>query len=214
MKPTVPVPALVYIVDWQPGTEIEPLLFVAERALQGGVNWIHLRAPLIPPEQCLDPAHTLRRLTHRFGALYSVNPHLSVALQSGADGVHLPEIGSVSSILSDRTERNRILVGKSVHSLGSALQAVQEGCDYLLVGTLFETGSHPGKVPEGLELLRAIRLQTDVPLIAIGGITPERAAECVQAGAAGVAAITAFTLSTNPTSTARVFLEFMQEPSA
>lgn len=211
MKPTVPVPALVYIVDWQPGTEIEPLLIVAERALEGGVNWIHLRAPLIPPEQCLAPAHTLRRLTHRPDALFSVNPHLSVALQTSADGVHLPEIGSVSSILSDLTERNRILIGKSVHCLDSALQAVQEGCDYLLVGTMFETGSHPGKVPEGLELLRALRKQTDVPLIAIGGITPERVAECVQAGAAGVAAISTFNLSANPTATAKEFLEFMRE---
>lgn len=207
MRPTVPVPALLYIVDWQPGSEIEPLLAVAERALEGGTNWIHLRAPQIPPEHCLEPAHTLRRLTHRTGALFSVNRHLSVALQSGADGIHLPNSipPPPSSLLP-----SSCLIGKSVHGVESALRAVQEGCDYLIVGALFETGSHPGKVPEGLEILRAIGMQTEVPLIGIGGITPERVAECMRAGAIGVAAISAFTHSPDPAATARKFIESFQ----
>jgi thiamine-phosphate diphosphorylase len=209
MKPALPVPALLYIVDQQPGSEIEPLLSIAECALEGGVNWIHLRAPHILPELCLDTAHILRRLTRSTGALFSVNRHLSVALQSGADGIHLPEDEGIDGMKRLSKIRNG-LIGRSVHRVESALRAVQEGCDYLMVGTLFETGSHPGKVPEGLGLLRAIRLQTDVPLIGIGGITPERARECMQAGVSGVAAISAFTQSRDPAETARHFMESLR----
>jgi thiamine-phosphate pyrophosphorylase len=204
MKPVVPKPALLFVVDWQPGSAIELLLSVAEHALEGGVNWIQLRAPQIPPVLCLDPAQILRRLTAEAHALFSVNRHLSVALQVGADGIHLPE--------GERGKENEpkhleLLIGRSVHSVESAVQAVQEGCDYLIVGTLFETSSHPGKEPEGLRLLEAIRQRTNLPLIGIGGITPERTRSCMRAGATGIAAISAFTQSPDPAETARRFIK-------
>lgn len=208
MKPAVPKPALLFIVDWQPGSAIEPLLSIAEHGLEGGVNWIHLRAPQISPDLCLGPARTLRRLTADANALFSVNRSFSVALQSGADGVHLPEEERGKE---SEAEPRELLIGRSVHSVERAVQAVQAGCDYLMVGTLFETSSHPGKEPEGLRLLEAIREQVALPLIGIGGITPERARECLRAGAGGIAAISAFTQSPNPAETARRFIESLWE---
>jgi len=204
MKPVVPEPALLFIVDWQPGAEIEPLLAVAEQALQGGVNWIHLRAPQVTLALCLKPAQILRRLTDEVNALFSINRHLSVALQVGADGIHLPE-GVRGKQIEDITKE--MLIGRSVHSVESAVQAVQEGCDYLIVGTLFETSSHPGKEPEGLRLLKAIQQRTNLSLIGIGGITPERAPACIRAGATGIAAISAFAQSPDPAETARRFIK-------
>ena len=74
----------------------------------------------------------------------------------------------------------------------SALEAEKLFPDYLLVGTVFASPSHKGEVPGGLEHLSAICEATSVPVIAIGGITPQNAGECIRAGAVGVAAMSPF----------------------
>jgi thiazole tautomerase (transcriptional regulator TenI) len=75
---------------------------------------------------------------------------------------------------------------------------VAEECNYLLVGTMFASASHPDKPPEGLALLRALREAVSLPLIAIGGITPERVGECIEAGAQGVAVISGIADAPDP----------------
>jgi thiamine-phosphate diphosphorylase len=89
-------------------------------------------------------------------------------------------------------------LGRSVHSVDAAQRAEAEGCRYLLVGTMFPTASHPDQPPAGISLLRAVREAVSIPLIAIGGITPERVAECIQAGAQGVAVLSGITNAPDP----------------
>jgi thiamine-phosphate diphosphorylase len=81
-------------------------------------------------------------------------------------------------------------IGQSVHSRDEAEKAVREQSDFLVVGNIYETNTHPGRPAAGLDLLRATT-GLGVPVIAIGGITPDRAAEVQAAGAYGVAAIRA-----------------------
>jgi thiamine-phosphate diphosphorylase len=97
-------------------------------------------------------------------------------------------------------------IGRSVHSLQEAEIAVSEGCDFLVVGNVYPTGSHPGRPPQGLGLLHSTT-GLGVPVIAIGGITPERALEVRRAGAYGVAAISALWRTGDPAAAALAMLE-------
>jgi thiamine-phosphate diphosphorylase len=88
-------------------------------------------------------------------------------------------------------------IGRSVHDLDEARAAIGEGSDFLLAGNLFETTTHPGRPGRGLEWLGSL-VALGVPVIAIGGLTPERAASVRDAGAWGMAAITALWDAADP----------------
>jgi thiamine-phosphate pyrophosphorylase len=120
-----------------------------------------------------------------------VSSRCDVALAAGAAGVNLPErdisVAGARTLLGDR------LVGRSVHSVESALEAEREGADFVIFGPVWPSASHPGAAPAGLSALAAVARAVRVPVLAIGGVTEARIAECRSAGAAGYAAITLFT---------------------
>ncbi|MNC89424.1 Regulatory protein TenI [compost metagenome] len=84
------------------------------------------------------------------------------------------------------------LVGRSIHTVAEAGEAEREGADYLIFGPVFETGSKPGVAPAGVGGLAAVVRATIVPILAVGGVTPDTAAAIGRAGAAGLAAIGMF----------------------
>jgi len=88
-------------------------------------------------------------------------------------------------------------IGVSVHSVAEAARAKDEGADFLVAGSICETTSHPGRPAAGLELVTRLAGQ-GLPIIAIGGMTPERAEEVQRAGAYGVAAISALWYAADP----------------
>ena len=120
-----------------------------------------------------------------------VNSALEVALEAGADGVHFPE-GTRFDRLTDE-----MLAGRSVHSHEAAQKAAREGADYIVAGPVFETNSHTGDKPAGLGLI-AETAALEVPVLAIGGITAQNAAEAMAAGASGVAVISAIISADDP----------------
>jgi thiamine-phosphate diphosphorylase len=123
----------------------------------------------------------------------SGRPDIAAAL--GANGVQLAQDDLTPA------DARRVLrhgwIGRSVHSLHNAETAVSEGADFLVVGSVYETASHPGQPAVGLTLVRETA-GLGRPVIAIGGITPERAIEVKDAGAYGVAAISALWLASDP----------------
>jgi thiamine monophosphate synthase len=82
-------------------------------------------------------------------------------------------------------------IGRSVHSVDAALRAEADGCEYVVAGSVFPTASHPGGPTGGLQLLRDITTAVRIPVIAIGGIKATNARSCIDAGARGVAVISA-----------------------
>jgi thiamine-phosphate diphosphorylase len=135
-------------------------------------------------------------------ALLIVNERVDVALAARSHGVQLGEealpIGSVRQFAG-----SHVLIGRSVHSIESARQAVADGADFLVAGTMYATRSHPGAEPIGPSLVRNIaRLQAGtsnpLPVIGIGGITVENVGEVMGAGASGVAVITSILASADP----------------
>ena len=160
---------------------------VASQAVDGGVCAVQLREKDLSSGELYDLALTLRHVL-RGRALFLVNERADVALAVGADGVHLPEHS-----LPGRAVREMVveacIVGRSVHSVEAAVRAEAEGADFVEVGAVYETASKPGAAPAGVELVRAVAEAVHVPVVAVGGITAEKVAEVVEAGADGIAVI-------------------------
>jgi thiamine-phosphate diphosphorylase len=164
------------------------------------VTAVQLREKDLPAAELLRLARHLKRgLAGE--TLLIVNDRVDVALAAGADGVQL---GTGALGIKDvRRIAPGLLIGASVHAVDEAIKAELDGASYLVVGTMFATRSHPGKKPEGLELVREIRLNTKLPLIGIGGITAENAGSVMAAGADGVAVITEILAAADPAAAAR-----------
>ena len=101
------------------------------------------------------------------------------------------------------------LIGRSVHSEGGAAQAVAQGADFLVVGTMYTTRSHPGGAPVGPGLVRRIAANCRTPLIGIGGINESNASQVLMAGASGIAVITSILASPDPKQAAQTLKRAM-----
>lgn len=158
-------------------------------AVDGGVDIVQLRDKEMPGGQLLDLANRLREaIANR--ALLLINERADVAMAARADGVQLGEAalhtGAVRNIMGDAAA-----IGRSVHSVRGACLAAESGADFLLVGTMFASNSHPGEEPSGPELIaRIASAGVGIPLLGIGGITERNVAQVISAGARGVAVIT------------------------
>ena len=168
---------------------------VVRAALAGGARAIQLRDKETCVRELVGTALELRRLCAEAGATFIVNDRLDVALAAQADGVHLgPEDMRVASARQALRgmERQRFLIGASVSTVEEARQAVAEGADYLGVGSIFATETKPDAGEAvGPQRLAEIRHAVSLPLVAVGGITADNAAEAIRAGAGGVAVISA-----------------------
>ena len=169
----------------------DALLRTVDAAIDGGVNAVQLREKDMLPVDLLPLACRLRDITEG-RALFLVNGPLEIALEAGADGVHLPEDAE------PRAPPWTFTWGRSAHSVKSALMAMGEAPRHLIIGPIYWTPSHPNATPTGLDLIRELSQITRVPLIAIGGITPANARDVMQAGAHGIAVISAILGSDDP----------------
>ncbi|MDR3707982.1 MAG: sulfur carrier protein ThiS [Capsulimonadaceae bacterium] len=155
-------------------------------AVTGGVDFVCLRARDLDPEAAARLGSAIRDIVIAPCRLV-INGAPELAVGCKADGVHLPEAASASDF--ERAGRHGLVIGASVHSLRAAQRAMRLGASYLLAGSIYETRSHPGRAPAGLGFLRDVCNISRVPVLAIGGISPERTPDCLDAGASGVAAI-------------------------
>lgn len=179
--------------------------------LAAGLPALWLRAGAGSDRVFLELANRARALCDTAEAELWVGDRADVARIAGADVVQLPEAG-LSIAGASRVVGIGIRIGRSVHSLETAREAVAAGVDHLVVGTMFETESHPGKRPEGPALLASLaRVAPGLPLYGIGGVTPERVEPLVRAGATGVAAIGALWDAKDPGEAVREFLAALEE---
>ncbi len=177
------------------------------KLVHAGVDAIHLRAPGVAAGDLWEMAQALRRRIVP-PALFLVNDRLDVALLCQADGVHLPEGGLPVRLVRDHLGEGRV-VGRSVHSLETARTAAAEGCDYVIYGNVFETASKPGAAARGLDALREVVNALRIPVIAIGGITPDRVPAVRATGAHGVAVIRGILAADDPAAAARAYRRAM-----
>ena len=176
------------------------LVDVARSAIEGGVDLIQVREKDLDGADLLALVRAITDLAKSAGGRCRVlvNDRLDVALAARAAGVHLPSEGLPADAVR-RAGGKRLLIGRSVHSLAAAREAVKAGPDYLFFGPVFET---PSKVaygpPQGPELLRKVTVAVRAPVWAIGGITTEIAPGLRGIPIAGVAVIRAIGAAADP----------------
>jgi thiamine-phosphate pyrophosphorylase len=157
---------------------------------------LQLREKDLPGGRLLELAEALKKAIGD-SALLVVNERVDVAAAVAADGVQLGEEALPVAVARDILGPEA-LIGRSVHSLEGAVRAAQQGADFLVVGTIYATRSHPGEEPAGPDLIRRIAAACSVPLIGIGGINASNMSEVMQAGASGAAVITSILAAPDP----------------
>ncbi|HEX6693976.1 MAG TPA: thiamine phosphate synthase, partial [Longimicrobiales bacterium] len=137
---------------------------------------------------------------------------IDVALASGADGVQLGRDAVPVDAARNVARRagRRLRIGTSVHSAAEAAQAAADGADLVILGTIWGSASHPGRQGSGVALVAEAAAVCPVPVYAIGGVTPQRAAVALNAGAYGVAVLTGVWDKPDAAAEAMSFLEAMQ----
>jgi thiamine-phosphate pyrophosphorylase len=164
---------------------------IVQMMLEGGSRLIQLRDKEASAREFLDAARACLALTREAGALLIINDRVDIALTSGADGVHLGQDDLSVEEARDILGEDKI-IGLSTHSLAQFNAALETSADYIAVGPVYPTTTKENPDPVvGLELVREARKVSDRPIVAIGGVTPERAPGIIAAGADCVAAISA-----------------------
>lgn len=180
------------------------LLSKVEAALIGGARIVQYRAKDINPDERRSIAEKLCHLCHHHKAKFIVNDLPELAQSVDADGVHLGQEDMPAVQARQILGRNKI-IGISTHSVEEALKAEAQGADYIAIGSIFPTGSKDDANVVGLPTLEKVRRAVRVPLVAIGGMTAERAFDAIEAGADSVAVISAIMDDSDPTRSAREF---------
>lgn len=180
------------------------------RALSAGVRFFQYRDKTGTRRSIYETALQLAKLAREAEALFIVNDHADIAVAVDADGVHvgqddLPPEAARAMVGPDR------IIGVSTHSREQALLAERSGADYIGFGPLFPTLTKDAGAVQGLKALTIIRQSVRIPIIVIGGINHENCASAMEAGADGVAVISAILYADDLQKAARDMMSFVEE---
>jgi thiamine-phosphate pyrophosphorylase len=176
-------------------------------ALQGGVKIIQIRDKAMSPRDCAKLADDALTLTRPYGAFLIINDLPEVVVSAGADGLHLGQ-GDMPLREARKMVGKNAIIGLSVKTREEAVQGEREGADYIAVNGVFPTSTKEdlGYCP-GLSGIADIRRSTRLPLIGIGGITPDNCRSVIEAGADGIAVVTAITMADHIPAACRSLLD-------
>ena len=174
-----------------------PLEQIVRESVAGGVTVVQLREKNAGSREFIEQAFALRQAASDLAIPFIINDRVDIALACRADGVHLGQ-EDMYCALARRIAGEDMIIGVSVSTADEALQAEADGADYLGVGPLFATPTKADALPPtGLGVLRTIREAVSIPLVGIGGINH------ANAGADGIAVVSAIIASLNPEAAAR-----------
>jgi thiamine-phosphate pyrophosphorylase len=201
---------LYLITDRRLFTDHFSLLTAVEEALKGGLKAVQLREKDLGTRDLLDMSYKMRYLTRTYGAKLFINDRVDIALAVEADGVHLGR-ESIPVHAVKKTFQNKLNIAVSTHNLDEALEAERGGADFITLGPVYPT---PSKMkygePIGIETLRNIKAKISIPVLAIGGIKRDKVREVKEAGAHGVALISAILTAENIKETTEEFLRLLK----
>jgi thiamine-phosphate pyrophosphorylase len=197
MNLVIPNPCVALVTDRSLSGGLDGLKEAVEAAVEGGVTMVQLREKDLDTQDLFQFAQKLRLITDGKALLF-VNDRVDIAVASHADGVQLGERGMSIDQARMTIGNRRLLIGRSVHDVQGGLRAVHSGADLLYAGTIFPSKSHPGQPANGIELIRALTMQVNVPVFGIGGITKTNSRDVIDAGAQGVAVISEIFAALDP----------------
>lgn len=198
-----PIDFHLYFITDRHKCHPRPLTDVVKEACEAGIKAVQLREKDLSPVELFHMAEEIKKICQTYRARLFINDRIDVAMGVEADGVQL----TGRSLPVDVVRRFYSgLIGVSTHSLDEALLAQRGGADFALFGPIFFT---PSKIqygePQGLSRLQYITRNVKLLVFAVGGITPDRAKACLEAGAHGVAVISAIMSSENIKASVREF---------
>lgn len=161
-----------------------------EAAIDGGATFVQLREKALDPADILAEARQLAALCRARGVPFVVNDSVEIALEAGADGVHVGQQDMAAGRARALLGPDKI-VGVSAHNAAEALAAQAAGADYLGCGAAFVTGTKTDAKPIPRETLRAVTAAVRIPVVAIGGIGRDNLPQLRGCGLAGVAVVSA-----------------------
>ena len=168
----------------------QTLLEQAEDAIRGGATCVQLREKELEADAFLEEAVAAKTLCARYGVPLFINDNVEIAVQCGADGVHVGqsdlEAGRVRALVGED-----MILGVSVQTVEQAAAAERAGADYLGAGAVFATATKPDAAEVSLETLRAICGAVSIPVVAIGGINRDNISRLAGSGICGAAVVSA-----------------------
>lgn len=184
------------------------LLTACEQALRGGARILQYRDKTASPKERLTRGKALRALCFHYGALFIINDDITLAAETGADGVHLGQ--SDGGIQEARQQLgSQAIIGITCHgSTALADQAAKQGADYVAFGRFFPSHTKPHALPAALQVLQH---PLSIPKVAIGGVSHDNAPHLVRAGASALAVIHALFASNDIETSARHFATLFPE---
>jgi thiamine-phosphate pyrophosphorylase len=192
----------LYVITDREAAAGRPLSEIVAKAILGGADVVQLRDKKASDTELLNAARELLRITRPAGVPLVINDRVRVALESGADGLHLGQddgsLDAARAVVGDS-----MIIGRSTHSPSQALGAEKEGFDYIGVGPVFQTPTKPTYEPVGLDLVRFAAQNIRIPFVAIGGIDEGNAALVRRAGASTIAVVRAVMASPDAEITSR-----------
>ena len=159
-----------------------------EQAILGGVTCVQLREKNLSEELFLKEAIEIKKICHQYGIPLLINDNLHVALESGADGIHVGQEDCAVSKIREIAGKN-FLIGATAKTVEQALQAEKEGADYLGVGAVFPSPTKKNALRITKTQLKEICDAVSIPAVAIGGIGLDNIAELAGSGISGVAVV-------------------------
>jgi thiamine-phosphate pyrophosphorylase len=188
----------VYLVTDSALSKGRPLTDVVKAAVEGGVSCVQLREKTMSTRDFLDLALAIKQVLLPYRVPLVINDRIDVALACGAEGVHLGQ-SDLPVAHARQLLPARVFIGWSVENMDHVQQAAQLPVDYLGVSPVFATPTKTDtQAPWGLDGLRRVKHMTSLPLVAIGGINAGNALPVLQAGAEGLAVVSAICSADNP----------------
>jgi thiamine-phosphate diphosphorylase len=198
---------MLYLITNRKLVEEKNFYNIINEAIMGGITAIILREKDLSYEELLPIAVKIKEIIGKSGVKLIINNNLEVATGIKADGFHT----SFQSFIQAKPIFNGAL-GVSVHSLEEAVAAEKHGADYLLLGHIFETNCKKGLPPKGIELIKSIKLQVNIPVIALGGINPNNIGKVMEAGSHGAAIMSSIMQAENPYALTKEYVDRMLLP--
>ncbi len=181
---------LLYAVTDRAWVENQTLYEQVECALKGGVTCLQLREKDLDFESFLEEALKIKSLCKKYNVPFIINDNVEIAIKCNSDGIH---IGQHDMSLKDvrKMVGDDMIIGVSAQTVEQALEAQENGADYLGVGAVFSTSTKLDADDVSYDTLKDICKRTSIPVVAIGGINKDNILKLAKSGVDGVALVSA-----------------------
>ena len=181
-----------------------------ESALRGGTTVIQLREKDCSSREFYELGLRVKKITERYNAPLIINDRVDIALAVGAAGVHVGQ-GDLPCKVVREIVGPDMIVGVSAATLDEAVQAEEDGADYLGVGAMYATATKTDTRPVSMEELLKIRAAVKIPIVVIGGINKQTLGNFKGTGVNGLAVVSAIVAQLDPEAAARELLRMWKE---